>query len=324
LRIHKESELSKNADTELQRLTELRKKAESGKFMSKDEELWLGEVIYNGHPWSYPTEPDGKIYMDISDYPARSKEQIKHANIAKEILYTSNKKLVYNKATAYYMHYHRHVPLDECEMNGFQGLARALRKYDYRKGFKFSTYAVWWIRRDIHRGSNNLARMVNVPDSDIKRFTDVDKDVASGIPMETALQNQGLTKRQYFMIRDADSFYMSLDSTVWGAEDNDSTLMDILPSDNLDIDVDSAPDPSSLVENDNLMRELALSIAKLPDKHKMLISRLYRSNIQKSGKMKAVSDASVRNEMGLSKHEYEKLKKEAMGMLSSSMKEWSR
>ena len=66
MRIHKESELSKNSDIELQRLTELRKKAESGKFMSKDEELWLGEVIYNGHPWSYPTEPDGKTNMDIS------------------------------------------------------------------------------------------------------------------------------------------------------------------------------------------------------------------------------------------------------------------
>ena len=311
--------MSQNEDNTMKELMDLRRKAELGVFMSKDEELFLGKVMYDGSPWSYPKEPGGQEYSDASEYPARTESQIRNADIAKTTLYESNKKLVYNKANAYFMHYHQHVPIDECIMNGFQGLARALKKYDYRKGFKFSTYAIWWIRRDIHRGSNGMARVVNVPDADIKKFTDVDKEMAMGIPMEDALQHHGITKKTYLMIQNADAFYTSLDTTL--SDDGEGTLMDILPSDNLDVDVDAAPDPSLLIENEQMMRDLALSIARLPEQQRTLISMLYSPDTRQRGK-RQVSDASVRAAMGLSKHDYDILKKDALDMLAVSMGNW--
>ena len=57
----------------------------------------------------------------------------------------------------------RGVPIMDLVQDGNMGLVRAVEKYDFMTGYKFSTYATWWIRQAIHRGMADKSRMIRIP-----------------------------------------------------------------------------------------------------------------------------------------------------------------
>ncbi len=86
--------------------------------------------------------------------------QIEDANAAREHLINANSRLVISIAKRYVG---RGVPFLDLIQEGSIGLIRAAKKFDYRRGHKFSTYATWWIRQAVTRAIADQGRTIRVP-----------------------------------------------------------------------------------------------------------------------------------------------------------------
>jgi len=82
------------------------------------------------------------------------------AELAKNELVMSNLRLVASVARRYLGH---GLPIEDLMQEGAIGLIRAVERFNYRKGYRFSTYAIWWIRRAISRAIADQARLIRLP-----------------------------------------------------------------------------------------------------------------------------------------------------------------
>jgi RNA polymerase sigma factor (sigma-70 family) len=125
--------------------------------LTKDDEIRLAQAIETGTAAREKMETAKKL---TPTQRRGLKREIRQGEEAHRQFVNSNLRLVVSIAKKYQS---SGLPLLDIVQEGNLGLIHAVDKFDWRKGFKFSTYATWWIRQAIQRGIANSARVIRLP-----------------------------------------------------------------------------------------------------------------------------------------------------------------
>jgi RNA polymerase sigma factor (sigma-70 family) len=125
--------------------------------LTKEDEVRLAQTIEAGREATAILDSEATLSPDQRRKLHRSERE---ANVARQSFVLSNLRLVVAVAKRYQA---SGLPLLDLAQEGNLGLIHAVEKFDWRRGFKFSTYATWWIRQAINRGISNTARTIRVP-----------------------------------------------------------------------------------------------------------------------------------------------------------------
>ncbi|HVM10143.1 MAG TPA: RNA polymerase sigma factor RpoD [Acidimicrobiales bacterium] len=132
--------------------------------LTAEEEVWLAERIQRGLAAQLEQAELVEKFGSVDEIPStdrlRLRRDIKDGEDASQSLINANLRLVVSIAKRY-----RSRPMQFLDLiqEGNLGLMRAVEKFDHTKGFKFSTYATWWIRQAITRAIADQARTIRIP-----------------------------------------------------------------------------------------------------------------------------------------------------------------
>ena len=257
------------------------------------------------------------LYLrDIRKYTPLSREdEVKAINAArkgdqKELnhLITANLRFVVRVAGEYTG---RGLPLSDLIAEGNMGLIRATQTYDPERGYKFITYAVWWIRQAmlsaLNRQTHPIAFPVNqIDDRDVLNKVSAALSQEYGrVPTidELASETDFSTRRVHKALQTSRAS-VSLDSPVY--EDGDRRFADVVP--------DDAPLPDEDVHDRRLRDLLHKGLADLPEREAEIINRYFGLDVDNAESLEQVG-----KRFHISRERVRQLKDRALGRLREQM-----
>jgi len=299
------AELAQELDVDDDRSQEIHERIEARGLEVSDDcgRSEAGETRYdNGGVAGATTDALQLFLNEIRRYPLLTKEEevelakrIEQGDLeAKEQMINSNLRLVVANAKKYQG---QNLPLLDLIQEGIFGLIRASEKFDWRKGYKFSTYATFWIRQAIQRGLANRSRTIRIPvhiGQRERKIARAERELSTKLgrdPTEDEISAAAeVPVNQIREVRDAARTITSLDRPV--GEEGDTSLGDLLESE--------GEQPDEEVEVSLREETLHTAVDSLPEREREVVKLRYGINgdeptpLRETGRRLGLSPERVR------------------------------
>ena len=235
--------------------------------LSPEEEKEIAKVIYDTQ--REKEEYDEKIkrgIMPTPDEEAYMKKRYEQGEQAKKTLIEANLRLVVNIAK----HFNNaDMEFADLIQEGSIGLSKAVTKFDYTRGNKFSTYATGWIKQAITRAIADQARTIRIPvhmNETINKLNKKERELTHDLGRKPTYEEladvMGVTVDKLMMIKRVSQKTKSLEDPV--GEEDDSSYGDFIPDNN-------SPNPEEYTANEALKREINTLLSNLSDREERVI-----------------------------------------------------